>query len=87
MMCKLSQYHYLLQSATNFVIVALPLIPSHVDHPDLSLSEAAIAFTMEKTEESRVVVGVEDGMLLVWNGLLECGRLRVLEEEIDDLII
>ena len=50
MMSKLSQYHYLLQSETNFVIVALPLIPSHVDHPDLSLSEAAIAFTMEKTD-------------------------------------
>ena len=69
-MCRLSSSHYLLQSDYNFVIVALPLIPSHVDHPDLTLSEAAIAYTMERKEENRIVVGVEDGLLLNWKGLL-----------------
>ena len=69
-MCRLSSSHYLLQCPNNFVIVALPLIPSHVDHPDLSLSEAAIAFTMEKKEENRVIIGTDDGMLLHWEGML-----------------
>lgn len=47
-MFKLTQYHYLLQSESNFAVVALPLIPSVVDDPDLALSEAALVFSFER---------------------------------------
>jgi len=47
-MYKLTPYHYLLQSEENFAVVALPLIPSIVDDPDLALSEAALVFSFER---------------------------------------
>ena len=67
-MIKLSPFHYLLQSETNFSIVALPLIPSAIDGPELSHFESALVSSFGRQNENRVIFGGEEGMLLIWDG-------------------
>jgi hypothetical protein len=84
---RLTPYHYLLQSELNFAVVALPLIPSVVDDPDLALSENALVFSCQRDQGNRVIYGVDDGLLLLWKSLLQCGQLKTLQEEVDELMI
>lgn len=83
----LSPYHLLLQSTHNFAVVGLPLIPSALDTPDLAHSEAALVFSLHRPEGHRVLCASEEGILLWWGGVLQEGRLRGLEEELEELLV
>lgn len=54
-MFLISQLHILIQSVNSFVAVALPLIPSVVEEPELAQSETAIVFAMAREEGSVVL--------------------------------
>jgi hypothetical protein len=83
----ISQFHLIIESQSNFTVVALPLIPTVVEDPDLLQSEGAIVYVLVKEEGNRILRCLEECMLLYWGGQLQLGKLKTLEDYVDELII
>lgn len=63
------------------------MIPTVVEDPDLLQSEGAIVYVLIREGGNRVLSCLEECMLLSWGGQLQIGRLKTLEDYVDELMI